>query len=313
MNLRRALAIMLIVFSRCAGASIESELNRESQINGLALAGVVGQHTIVIPFGDAPRYYKTKWGVAVPTFTKSGRVVAWKVQAFMRPPKLIIETVEGKQLANHSFSSDFNVLSFDETCNRIALLIQSERNAPMAFDLRWQSLNSSTNEIMDGSKITDSASSADWSPDCRFLIYERDTDIYIFDTRDRTTTLIQRGHDPAWSPNGRTIVFRALVGGIALMNTKGDIVSSPLEKHVPLGPVRWSPDGKYVSFAEKETSPIPISFFSATARLAVCRVQDGSCITAREFGSINAYYNVFHWVVGYKDFCRTCEQAEPLN
>ncbi len=309
---RGSLAVLLLL-SLCTKArteSVESDLDRDSRSEGLALVAVVGQQTAVFPFGQPAKYYTTKWGIAIPTFAKSGRVIAWNIRTMFQEPEVVIETVNGEQSTKKALWLDLSILSLNETCGRIALLARSGKRYPGAFDLRWTSMDFSTDEFVDRLQGQESHG-ADWSPDCRFLVYGKADEIRLFDTKDRTSVQLARGYDPAWSPDGKVIAFRGPVGTVSLMNAKGQLLPSPLESHLSLATVRWSPNGKYVSFIEK-ISPRRPGLFSSTTRLVVCRVQDGDCLTVREFGEIRGYYDEFHWIVGYKDFCRDCAPGEPF-
>ena len=208
--------------------------------------------------------------------------------------------------------SNLSLLSLNETCKRVAFLRPSGTDFTGMVDLRWSSFDFSSGLFIDRLRLGGSSYGADWSPDCRFLAYESEGDILIFDTKNHTSARTQHGHNPVWSPDGRTIMFRAPWGSVSFVNPQGAIVRSSLDNHMALGAIQCSPDGKYVSFTEELPGP-HIPLFGATRRLVVCRFQDGACMTVREFGPINAYEDVFHWILGYRGFCADCNPAEPLN
>ena len=309
----RSLTLISLILADCAiahGANLKTELEKDSQTTGLALVSVVGQKTVLMPFDKEPKYYSTRYSGGIPTTSKSGRVIAWNVRTMFREPQVVVERVKGEQLTRKAFWLDVSLLSVNENCNRIALLVRSGKENPGAFDLRWTSLDLSADGFIDRLLGTESHG-ADWSPDCGALVYGKGDEIYMFDTKNHAPVQVGRGYDPAWSPDGKAIAFRGVVGTVSFMNPKGQILRSPLESHAALSSIRWSPHGKYLSFIEK-IDQRRLEPFSATTRLVVCRVQDGGCLTAREFGSIRGYYE-FQWILGYENFCRDCERAAPFN
>ena len=245
-----AITMALSLCVKARTASVENDLEKDTRLEGLALVAVVGQGTAVFPFGQPAKYYATKWGVAIPTFAKSGRVIAWNIRTLFREPAVVIETVKGEQSTKKAFWLDLSLLSLNEICGRIALLARSGQKYPGAFDLRWTSTDFSMDEFIDRMPGQESHG-ADWSPDCRFLVYGKADEIRLFDTKAKISVQIGRGYDPAWSPEGKTIAFRGLVGTVSLMNAKGQVLPSPLESHLSLATIRWSPNGRYVSFIEK--------------------------------------------------------------
>jgi len=314
-SMKRAqhIATIYIGLSLCScgqAASVERSLEKDSQVSGLALVAVVGQGAAVIPFDQPARYYTLKWGISIPTFAPSGRVIAWNMRAMFEEPKVVIETINGAQLFRKALWRDLSLLSLSDKCGRIALLERSGPKYPGAFDLRWTSMDLSGNEFVDRMQGPQSHG-ADWSPDCRFIVYGKGDEIRLFDANQRTSVQIGRGYDPAWSPDGKTIVYRNSAGAVSFMDAKGQAQSCPLESHRLLGAIRWSPDGTYVSFIER-ISPARPALFSATTRLVACRAREGDCLTVKEFGEIRGYHDEFHWILGYRDFCRDCQPGEAF-
>ena len=297
----------------CATAQamdLKVELANESRTTGLALVAVVGQNTVVVPFDKEPRYFTSKYAVAIPTFSKSGGVIGWNIRSLFHESQLVIETIKGERVANKIFRSDVSVLSIAETCDRIAIMERSGKQDVGLFDLRWASMDLNNDGFIDRMQGQDSHG-ADWSRECRFLAYGKGDRIYIFDSKNRASSLSWQGYDPAWSPDGRRITYRGPVGNLLLADPKGGIRSWPLESHHALAAIRWSPSGKYVSFIEK-ISPRRPGMFSATTRLVVCRVEGGDCLTKWEFGEIRGYYE-FNWITSYESFCRDCRPAARFN
>ena len=100
------------------------------------------------------------------------------------------------------------------------------------------------------------------SPDGRYLAVEVEGpnhDVYIYDfSRSILTKITTDGlsHDPVWTPDGKRIVFRSWQAGGMTMWTMPVDRSAPATRLDPGGsrqsPVSVSPDGRFVSFDQKD-------------------------------------------------------------
>jgi Tol biopolymer transport system component len=96
------------------------------------------------------------------------------------------------------------------------------------------------------------------SPDGRFVVFEqRDdpndiigSDIAVWDTqREGPPTVIARGTDPSWSPDGRSILCKTPKGPVnALFVAIVDLASGSLRVLAPGVHPQFSPDGKQVAY-----------------------------------------------------------------
>ena len=103
-----------------------------------------------------------------------------------------------------------------------------------------------------------------WSPDGKRIAYLRygDASLYTADIDGKNETLWAKtgpfGGDPAWSPDGETIVFTFGLGGkdvdgypLVLISPEGTSVEKcPLTANLRLTYPAWSPDGEWIAFAD---------------------------------------------------------------
>jgi len=162
-----------------------------------------------------------------------------------------------------------------------------------------------------GGYVDGSDGPCDWSPDGTSLVYEKQGAIYIFQVSTSESKFLTEGHDPTWSPNGNLIAYRREDTTAALISREGVRMSWPVSSFHPVSPLRWSPDGRYVSFAESVPERIPL--IGTYYRLVVCRVSDGKVLVARKFGAGAGDTRNFHWIVDYRKFCSHCATGEPFN
>jgi hypothetical protein len=100
------------------------------------------------------------------------------------------------------------------------------------------------------------ASSPDWSPDGRRLVFERFGWIHRIDADGTDERRLARGRSPAWSPGGNRIAFvsdrngnddlfaiRAAGGGLTRLTSAAGNESDPA----------WSPDARRIAFISDET------------------------------------------------------------
>jgi hypothetical protein len=296
--------VTLLIAAACRAPddpALREELRQASSTNGLALVGTLGDRIHVIPFNGPQRSFRAPYREpVVAAFASAGNAVLWwhRTQVDDIGGEYRIDSVIGKTVqAKPPYPSEF----IPEALNSAGRFLAFGGKLPGINSLRglyWASFDfSATGFIGEASKAPD------WSPDGNALAYEKEGEIYVFDRANGSSMPLVQGHTPTWSPNAELVAFRAPDGHASLVTVAGQVVDWALRDRRPISPLRWSPDGRYVTFAEAVTVPLPLG---ATSHLVVCRRSDGKAITLRSFGEGAGNYDSFHWIIEYQRFCKEC-------
>ena len=97
-----------------------------------------------------------------------------------------------------------------------------------------------------------------WSPSGNELVYDEDKKIYIYSLNTASRKLLGEGTSPAWSPKGDWIAYRDLNGRASLISPDGTNTKDILPGSLIRRGLRWSPDGRYLLFANARTYNIQI-------------------------------------------------------
>jgi hypothetical protein len=295
--------------AHCGQGGLRADLRRESSQVGLALVGISPSGLAVIPFDATERYFDDS-RKQIQAISRTGRAAVWWSRAapFLEPAKLVVEQTNGQVLLESDpphFASSLYPAALSETAQRLAFL--GTRQGPDARrGLYWTNLSLAEPHLVDYMGTEDGL--CDWSPDASALVYQKERQIYLFDVGANSARRLAAGSDPTWSPDGDRIAFRGPHSEASLMTQNGAPLNWPLGNHLPISPIQWSPDGKFVSFSEAIPGRFKIPYFSAFSRLVVARVADGSVMTVREFGVEPVGARSFSWIVQYPQFCKECKR-----
>jgi hypothetical protein len=312
MRLERALALALLFSNACGFADNEDvriALRTESSTSGLALVAWRANDIMVLPFNEKERYFRTEPIRQIKLIGVPGRMIVWLYRpSFLEASQVFIALTSGERARDiaRSPASEFVPKALNEGTGRLAFWgkLQGQDSHK---GLYWTSGNLSTSTFID-----QQVGYCDWARDGSALTYEKEGQIYIFDVATNSSRLVSPGHDPTWSPDGKWIAYRSKDSRPSLVTPRGSTVNWPVAEHEATSPIRWSPDGLYVSFTE--TIPgqhIPLA--GTSQQLIVCRVSDGAKTTVRKFGTGPAGAMNYYWILGYQKFCGDCAQGTPFE
>jgi hypothetical protein len=301
MRPERAVIIAVTILAACGQSDdtgLRLELRNQSAAVGLALAAANAGSIDVIPFDGQEEHLKSEYSSPISTFGRAGRMVLWWAphDFFDMRGEFVVESMNGERVSRgRPTMSGFSPVGLSEASGRI-VFYGTRQTASTLTGLYWASMDFTHVAFID--EATDAP---DWSPDGQALVYEKNGQIYVFDVTKNSSRILVSGQSPTWSQNGKWVAFVTPEGRASLVTTEGVPVRWPLSSHQPISPVRWSPDGSYVSFSE--ALPSRFALLDTAARLVVCRVSDGKEITVRKFSAESVNYATFHWIVNYQKFC----------
>ena len=97
-----------------------------------------------------------------------------------------------------------------------------------------------------------------WSSSGNELVYDEDKKIYIYSLPTGSRRLLVEGTSPTWSPKGDWIAYRDMNGRASLTSPDRSKTKELLSGSVIRRGLRWSPDGRYLLFANARTYNIQI-------------------------------------------------------
>jgi hypothetical protein len=274
-----------------------------SRSTGLALLAVTDTQSEVIPFDRPVRWYRSKHRSGISATGKAGKMIAtysrFSFESFAG--ELAIYSIDGELITKKAVSiPGFCPLALSETSGRLAF---SATSTPPGLFWAPLDLNHITT-VSDGMEQYN----PDWSPDGQMITYEKGGEIFTFATENGVVHRLTQGHFPTWSPKKQYLAFVSPKGYASLITDVGTQVNWPLSSYRPITPIRWSPDGRFVSFAE--ASGWIQGLVDKTSYLKVFRVRDGEATVIRSFGSKSGDTALFQWISNYQKFCERCDNFE---
>jgi hypothetical protein len=142
----------------------------------------------------------------------------------------------------------------------------------LVVDLPSQKITTVATNIAFGSFVTPQC----WSQDDRKLVYQLNGDIRLFDVESGISSLLARGTEPSWSPNGEWISFLHR-GTYYVIRPDGEGRKKLFHKSGAQSPLYWAPDSRIVAYVRQlsfpfETTVIDVEVYG----LRVRRLADGS-------------------------------------
>ena len=119
----------------------------------------------------------------------------------------------------------------------------------------------------------------DWSPDGSNLLLSVNGSIRRLSLETTEWTDVAAGHSAAWSPVDNRIAYVNGDGDFVLLDLDSG-EATIFDDHAVVGPIQWSPGGKYLFFLKRG------GCFSLTgACSSVYRIQDGAWISLGSYGT----------------------------
>jgi hypothetical protein len=104
----------------------------------------------------------------------------------------------------------------------------------------------------------------------REVAITKDDNVVLYREPLLTASVVGKGHSPVLSPDGELLFYEGPADELVLVKTSTLKSTYLLPRRPVFGPAWFSPDSKYVLFAEK----IPLTFPCSTSRLVILRLSD---------------------------------------
>jgi WD40-like Beta Propeller Repeat len=106
-------------------------------------------------------------------------------------------------------------------------------------------------------RLSDGGRKPSWSPDGRRLVYQEGSEIRVIDRAGANGRIVATGTNPSWSPGG-VIVYVSASETFQLISPDGEAKGTLGSARDFLGPLQWSPDGRYLLGAKVGWSTAPL-------------------------------------------------------
>jgi hypothetical protein len=308
------------------------ELKHRSLVEGLALIQVQSNFLELLSFGDElqglpnPRYASRAW------FSGDGRAVAWNI--FTRrddrfaacPYPVIVEAPNASerwQLPGNmvnvramAVSSDGKQVAFAGTFGadraKGAVVPTPRSNSRWATGLQYiDSTSNTVRLILQLPEDQEGVTSISFSPDGTEFVYDHNDRIFVYNVSSGASRAVAAGASPTWSPNGKWIAFRSTNGEATTLNASTFETEALIGKRKIQAGVHWSPDSRYVMFAEplglvSSLMKRQADFLPPTAQMVIERIEDHTTDIVFLFDPDGVDDDRgFYWIPDHRAFMRS--------
>lgn len=296
-----------LLWSCTSGATfspLAANLRRQSEGNGLAVLHKRGTDLVIRPFDDGQKITPSLYNSYQLMVSPDGKTLAWLLHCGAASRHEIrLETSQRKNVGSlilpcqeyvriSAISNDGRRVSF----TRAPIVNKVMSNPVLAY---WDAGTVTPQTIREAQQAEMVTS---WSPNGTELVYADHGEIGVTNTLLRSSHTLTQGSDPAWSPNGRWISYRASDGEVMLYDTQSRS-TRPLHKGAGLrGAMHWSPDSEYLLLAQSAPWYQNIPVIGRRSECAVVRIADSSQVI------LDSYLNDHggdcdqqQWIYAYRD------------
>ncbi len=283
-----------------SGQSLLAELEKQSAMQGLIIAGVMNQDLIVFPFSKNPfvrRFFGYRLGAArtspdgtavlgysyfdnpgiparrIALISADGHVIALlnrdvvNVADMAVSPDLTTIVFAGKDPGNRQVGIFLGRLGTSDI--NLAVPLPSHGGVPQETSVSW---------LYDGSAV----------------VFSRDSEVWTYNLGSGKTALLFRGGtNPSSSPDGQWIAYRNSDGYAMIASRRGTGAKRASREPID-GYVHWSPDSAYY-FVDEKVSGSPQQKCPFGSCFVVYRLRDGSRL---ELQGTDRKDSFFGWLRG---------------
>jgi WD40 repeat protein len=296
----------LFSFALCAAVGCHSdlglkgELSRLSSQQGVALIRIQGGPVEVLTFDSTSKLGKIKPHDGPAFLSANGEWVAW-TRLGAPPCPIRVESRTGSWLGTVPGTiANVLVVGVSPDGKKVAFnaLYDPPDGGSRTEGLQYADVAGGKVTFVEPEWVGDSSSmirSISWSPDSRAFAYDREEELYVYDTRTGASRWLAAGSYPVWSPDGKWIAFRSSAGELNLLDPASLQYRVLIPSRKILGVLTWSPDSKYLIFAETDS----LGFLLGSKQLVVYRVRDSATTPVFWIGTAKWQ---FFWINDYRAF-----------
>ena len=263
-----------------ATRSLLGELEAKYASDGLMIAGVMNRNVMVFPFSGDP-FVRSFFGYdleAAWTTTDGTAVLGYSYFGGVSLParRLVLIDVNGRvagvldreviNVGGMALAADNRAIAFtgkDPLTGETGLFLGRLGSGEIHLVIPLQSREGVPEET-----------SVAWLPGAGGIAFSRDKQIWTYDLASRRTSLLFRGTNPSYSPDGQWIAYRGL-NGYAVIASRQGYSEKRMSRGRVYGHIHWSPDSEYL-FVDEKVHGVPSQRCPFGYCFVVYRVGDGS-------------------------------------